>query len=236
MIPLVRNTANQGGGIFNITFTQPRIVNCTLVSNESLFGAGGIHVMSGALPTADNCIVWNNLPNQIEGDPLPIRYSCIQGGYSGVGNVSTDPFMARIPNPGDDGQWGTSDDDYGDVSILAGSSCIDAGDDGAVPPQVITDLNGHARYVDDRLTPDTGIPANSHPVIDISAIEWQLPGCAADIAPPASGGDGVVGIDDLVLVIVNWGQPGGPADVTRNGIVNIDDLVQVITNWGPCAH
>ena len=47
-------------------------------------------------------------------------------------------------------------------------------------------------------------------------------------------GDHVVNIDDLVLVIVNWGSPGPVGDVTRNGIVNIDDLVAVITHWGAC--
>jgi hypothetical protein len=60
--------------------------------------------------------------------------------------------------------------------------------------------------------------------------------CPADIAPPGPGpGNGVVNIDDLLLVISNWGQgPGNPADVNGNGTVNIDDLLAVISAWGPC--
>jgi hypothetical protein len=60
-----------------------------------------------------------------------------------------------------------------------------------------------------------------------------LPPCPADIVP--SGGNHVVDIDDLVLVITSWGATGSsPGDANHNGIVNIDDLVAVITSWGPC--
>lgn len=58
------------------------------------------------------------------------------------------------------------------------------------------------------------------------------PGCAGDL-----NGDGNVNIDDLVIVINNWGTSGGPngiADVNHNGIVDIDDLVFVIRHWGLC--
>ena len=55
--------------------------------------------------------------------------------------------------------------------------------------------------------------------------------CLADVT-----GNGIVNIDDLLMVIANWGQPGGPADVNHNGIVNIDDLLMVIGNWGACQH
>ena len=47
-------------------------------------------------------------------------------------------------------------------------------------------------------------------------------------------GDGVVGVGDLVLVILNWGPCGGspcPGDVTGDGTVNVADLVFVILNW-----
>lgn len=49
--------------------------------------------------------------------------------------------------------------------------------------------------------------------------------------------DGVVNIDDLVVIITLWGHPdllGGLGDLNHDGLVNIDDLVMVITNWGSC--
>ena len=61
--------------------------------------------------------------------------------------------------------------------------------------------------------------------------------CPADIAPP--DGNGVVNVDDLLLVINSWGGcPGCPADIapppSGNGTVNVDDLLQVINSWGLC--
>ena len=59
------------------------------------------------------------------------------------------------------------------------------------------------------------------------------PTCVGDIASPHNG---MVDIDDLVLVITSWGPGGGdgPADLNHDHIVNIDDLVLVITHWGMC--
>jgi hypothetical protein len=53
--------------------------------------------------------------------------------------------------------------------------------------------------------------------------------CAGDVNT-----SGTVDIDDLVLVITNWGATSGPADLNGDHIVNIDDLVLVITHWGGC--
>ena len=55
------------------------------------------------------------------------------------------------------------------------------------------------------------------------------PGCAADV-----DGDQTVGVQDLVEVIVHWGESGGPADVNGDGTVTVLDLVEVVVNWGPC--
>jgi hypothetical protein len=55
--------------------------------------------------------------------------------------------------------------------------------------------------------------------------------CYADVA----GSGNVVNIDDLLLVINNWGAGfGNPADATGDWTVNIDDLLLVINSWGPC--
>lgn len=59
--------------------------------------------------------------------------------------------------------------------------------------------------------------------------------CLAD-----ANGNGVVNIDDLVIVITGWGACAGcppvhcAGDVTWNCVTNIDDLVKVITSWGVC--
>jgi len=65
------------------------------------------------------------------------------------------------------------------------------------------------------------------------------PPCIADIAP--SGGNGIVNVDDLLLVINSWGpcaDPNNcPADIAPaggNDLVNVDDLLAIINSWGPC--
>lgn len=66
--------------------------------------------------------------------------------------------------------------------------------------------------------------------------------CTADIAPVGST-NGAVDIDDLLLIVNNWGATGtpgsNPADIAPteaggDGVVNIDDLLAVINTWGPC--
>jgi glucose/arabinose dehydrogenase len=61
--------------------------------------------------------------------------------------------------------------------------------------------------------------------------------------PPQAGditGDGVVNVDDLLSVIVNWGPCASPpracpadiAPLDGDAVVNVDDLLMVIMNWG----
>jgi hypothetical protein len=58
--------------------------------------------------------------------------------------------------------------------------------------------------------------------------------CPADIVPHP-GGRGSVDIDDLLMIINNWGATGrNTADITRDGIVDMDDLLSVINAWGEC--
>jgi len=56
------------------------------------------------------------------------QYSDVQLGYAGTGNIDANPMFAD-----DDGR------------LLAGSPCIDAGNDAAVPSGVTTDLDGNPR-------------------------------------------------------------------------------------------
>jgi hypothetical protein len=60
--------------------------------------------------------------------------------------------------------------------------------------------------------------------------------CVADIAGGKAGSpDGIVNLSDLLLVINQWGQPSGTADINADGIVNAADLLQVLNAWGVCT-
>jgi len=41
-----------------------------------------------------------------------------------------------------------------------------------------------------------------------------------------------VDVDDLLLVIGNWGAGASWADITKDGVVNVPDLLTVIVDWG----
>jgi hypothetical protein len=76
-----------------------------------------------------------------------------------------------------------------------------------------------------------------------SVIVHAAPGppCPADIAPQP-GGDGVVDVDDLLMVINSWGNCDNPNDCpadiaplgAANGVIDVDDLLAIINAWGAC--
>ena len=57
--------------------------------------------------------------------------------------------------------------------------------------------------------------------------------CSADVDPP--GGDGVVDIHDLLVVLENFGTRGGRGDVDGSGTVDVMDQLAVLRAFGSCA-
>ena len=47
-------------------------------------------------------------------------------------------------------------------------------------------------------------------------------------------GDGLTGVDDLLLVLAHFGQADDEGDTNGDGFTNVDDLLQVIQAWGNC--
>ena len=176
------NNAYYGGGICCIG-GSPTISNNTITGNRASSG-GGVYFASNSLTIANTIIAFNSsgigVANNSSGT-LTLRYNCVyanaQYNYSGVpdptgtnGNISADPRFVRTPAVGADGKWGTADDDLGDLHLRPGSPCIDAGDNGALPLDMLTDLDGRFRFFDDPATPDTG--AGTRPIVDMGAFEY----------------------------------------------------------------
>lgn len=224
------NSASNGGGI-HAAACGGGVIDIgasTVVRN----GPSGLHLRNGGAASvggasgvisASNLVVAENV-NQIrvtlrDTTVAPaVTYSNVAGGHVGAGNIDADPGFVNAAG--------------GDFRLAGGSACIDAGTNATLPPSITTDLAGNARYVDDPATADTG--AGTAPLIDMGAFEFQASGgCPADL-----DGDGVVSINDLALLLSNYGNPGGPAqgDLDGDGVIGLADLTTLLSAFGaPCG-
>ena len=222
------NAAGGGGGMYNRS-SSPTVTNCTFSGNTA-FGGGGMYNLFGSSPTVINCILWGDMPDEInnvdpDSDHPIVSFSDVQGGLppgtiDGGGNIDADPLFV--------------DPDNDDYHISPTSPCIDAADNTAVPKGIVVDLDGEDRFVDDPDTPDTG--NGDPPVVDMGVYEFQpneTPPCPWDL--DASGD---VGVKDLLILLGAWGPcpPKGdcPADFDDSGDVGVKDLLFLLGNWGAC--
>ena len=224
------NTAiSNGGGIWNqASQGNPTVANCTFSKNAAN-GSGG--AIKGDEGTFANCIFWGNTSNgvnEIDGTPT-VTYSDVGGDFEGDGNINLNPMFV--------------DPDNGDFHLSAGSPCIDAADNTAVPldeadldgdddtlEPTSLDLDDNPRFVDDPATTDNG--NGDPPIVDMGPYELQVgaPPCPWDL-----DGSGDVGITDFLVLLAQWGtDPGGPPDFDGDGNVSITDFLELLANWGPC--
>jgi hypothetical protein len=135
---IAENSAQwKGGGIY-CGNSCPVIINNTLAANSSQHEGGGIYIWGNASPMIVNTILWGDSPEEIVlggGGSFIITYSCVQGGWRGAGNIDADPFFFDAAN--------------GDYYLQAGSPCINAGDNFALPQSLVEDIDGNPRITDD---------------------------------------------------------------------------------------
>lgn len=124
-------------GIINYETCNPTIANCTFFGNAGDSETGAVLNYANSNPTLFNCILWGNSPEIFNDSSTPtVLFSCVEGGYSGAGNISSDPLF--IDADGFDNTSGTEDDN---LRLQIGSPCIDTGDNTFLPADT-TDLDG----------------------------------------------------------------------------------------------
>ncbi len=160
--------AQGGGALFCASTSTATLRNCTLVRNTTTGTGSG--VLNNASSTAlFNSIVYFNTgaggttANQLTSGSTA-TYSCVQGGFTGTGNISAAPqFVA---------------DATGDMHLLPTSPCIDAAANANAGAGNTLDLDRLPRFVDAPSVPDTGV--GTPPIIDMGAYEFQPPAIACD--------------------------------------------------------
>ncbi len=147
------------GAVYNEGDNTYRFVNCTFHENTADLHGGAIFNNVGAKPVVQNCILWGNSPDQIYDStgagPADVRYSDVQAGYVGTGNINAspkfeDPLSRRF-------------------GLMSGSPCIDAANGSEAP---VVDALGRPR-VDDPATANTGTGSPGY--ADMGAFEYQPP-------------------------------------------------------------
>jgi predicted outer membrane repeat protein len=203
------------------------IRNSVVADNTS----GGVFINNpGTQSSVANSIVWGNMNgDEIGGDTLSVRHTAVEGGYSGVNVMTSDPLFL---NPA-----------VGNYRLQAISPYIDAGDNSLVPPDWIDidadgdtaerfpiDFDGSPRF-QDHAEPNTGCGGMA--VVDVGAFE--APGAAVPTMSPADlNGDGAVDGADLGLLLGAWGpclKSCCLADLNGDGFVDGADLGLLLGAW-----
>lgn len=210
------STSTAGGGIY-CRYDRAVMADNLIAFNQASQG-GGVFALNypDQAPWLDNSIVWGNTaPTGAQiglegstGSLILVSYSDVQGGYAGAGNIDADP--------------GFADASGGDYHLAGGSPCIDAASNLVVPFGVRLDLDGHARFVDDPQTPDTG--DGTPPLVDMGPYGFQP--CVADF-----NGDGVVNTLDVLAFLNAWSAGDPRADFNGDGTVNTLDVLAFLNAW-----
>lgn len=191
------SATSAGGAILNDAGSKASIINCTIYGNSAPLGGGIANNSSN--PYIVNCIIWSSgtaIAN-IGSTPV-VRYSCIEGGFSGAGNISTDPLLE-----------GTTNSEF---RLRVGSLAIDAGLNDSVPALLTTDYDNFQRIVNG--------------TVDMGAYEFRgiiyVNSSAAGNNNGASWGNAFVSLEDAITAASDgnqiWVAPGTYTPSNAHGL------------------
>ena len=144
-----------GGGLYitGSSADSPQLINNTITGNETTnysFG-GGIYASSSVSSVFKNNIIYTNFDNAgnhlnvdnvYPNTGLNITYSCVEGGYTGTGNISSAPLFKNAPVLAG---IGVNLDNF-NLSLQATSPCIDGGSSASTGLSLpANDLSGKTR-------------------------------------------------------------------------------------------
>ncbi len=144
------NQSGHGGGIYSDN-SMVSLLNCTVSDNDAMSGLLGSEIteysngmeLDNSTMTVTNSIFWGSDTLQdiiLTDSDITIRYSDIQGGWKGEGNIDANPLFL--------------DPDNGNYHLQPDSPCIDAGDPDSPPDPNGTVADMGAFYFDQNNTED----------------------------------------------------------------------------------
>jgi len=157
---IARNlAANYGGGICAANDASPTIINSTITENSAGVGGGGLGCPQGNA-TVLNSIIWGASNG---GDIVIAAGRTVNISYSDYGTVNEPSRLIKGPGMLHDvDPLFVGGEDY---HITDYSPCVGAGTMTGLPPEALTDLDGHTRP--SPLGPNPDIGADENPDYDI---------------------------------------------------------------------
>ncbi len=230
--------AGDGGAVFADPGVPVTLNLCTIAANWAQKRAGGASI-DGAF---NNAVLWHNVVPPQGGNPVPtvaqqyqgtvaVRYSDVAGLLNGgppdpafPGSIEGNPLFVVAPSMTVAGAFTA-----GDLHLVFGSPCVDAGENATIPASATTDLDGLLRRFDDLLTTDTG--AGTSPLVDMGAYERQVAPCPGDLT-----GERTVDLSDLAILLANFGNVGAmtyaDGDFDGDADVDLQDLATLLSHFG----
>jgi len=242
---------NRGGGLSIYDSNSTTLVNCTFAGNSAHNGnalacdsdqqmfPSNIQVTNSILWDGGSEI-WNN-----DGSTIILAYTNIEGGWSGLGNIDTDPCFVQPGYWDANGTPEDANDDFwvnGDYHLKSEgwrwvapegnwtwdnitSRCIDAGNPGSplgdeLPAIPRDPDNLYGRNLRINMGAYGGTAEASIPPHD-----WAILGDLTN--------DWVVDVNDLAVFADYWLDSGDciPSDLNRNGSVQFDDFAIFAEDW-----
>lgn len=130
------NRAVCGGAIGALYFSSPIIAGSTFNANEDTCNycatrcGGAIDAEYFSKPKILNSILWGNSGDELHAGgsgfgrgSFTVKFSDVRGGFPGIGNIDVDPLFVAPAN--------------NDLRLQSGSPCINAGDDTAIPADLL---------------------------------------------------------------------------------------------------
>jgi cysteine-rich repeat protein len=159
------NSAGVRGGVVLISFNAILdLINCTIIQNTAGEEASMLNGNDTSTLNITNSILWENGTEPFvmrDQSQLNIRYSLVEGGYEGEGNIALDPLLRNSVE--------------GDYTLQPTSPCIDAAD-GSMAPSL--DMDGNSRC-DVTSVIDEGIGNISY--VDMGAYEYLSSECTTGL-------------------------------------------------------